>query len=93
MELAFRWNMSVITLIQWRWNGGGPPFHKMGRKVNYKLEQIEAFEKLIIQNNTAQINEIVLSKIMEDSALTKKEEVSSESLAQNNKKKKKKKHQ
>ena len=89
-ELAFRWNMSEITLIQWRWNGCGPLFHKMGRKVNYKLEEIEAYEKLIIQNNTAQIKEIVLSKIMADSALTKREEASNEAIAKKNKKKSKK---
>jgi len=31
------------TLEQWRWNGKGPRFIKMGRCVRYRLSDLEAF--------------------------------------------------
>jgi hypothetical protein len=44
-ELAVRWNITVKTLRQWRWNGKGPQFFKIGGRATYRLEEIEAFEK------------------------------------------------
>jgi excisionase family DNA binding protein len=44
-ELAKRWNMSHRTLEQWRCQGKGLPFFKTGRKVNYRIQDIEAYEK------------------------------------------------
>jgi predicted site-specific integrase-resolvase len=43
-QLAQRWQMSQRTLERWRWRGEGPPFIKIGGRVVYRLEDIEAFE-------------------------------------------------
>jgi hypothetical protein len=44
IELALRWNVSPRTLERWRWLGQGPRFLKLGGRVAYRLEDIEAFE-------------------------------------------------
>lgn len=44
LELALRWNVSPRTLERWRWLGQGPTFLKLGGRVVYRLEDIEAFE-------------------------------------------------
>lgn len=44
-ELAVRWSVTIKTLRQWRWNGKGPPYFKIGGRALYRLEQIEDFEK------------------------------------------------
>ena len=43
-ELAFRWRISPRTLERWRWSKTGPVFLKIGGRVIYRLEDIEAFE-------------------------------------------------
>lgn len=43
-ELAQRWRLSPRTLERWRWLGQGPAFVKLGRRVAYRLSDIEAFE-------------------------------------------------
>jgi hypothetical protein len=43
-ELARRWCLSPRTLERWRWLGQGPAFLKLGGRVAYRLEDIEAFE-------------------------------------------------
>jgi hypothetical protein len=43
-ELAFRWRMSPRTLERWRWSKTGPVHLKIGGRVIYRLEDIEAFE-------------------------------------------------
>jgi len=43
-ELAARWGVSVRTLERWRWLLQGPPFLKLGARVAYRLEDIEAYE-------------------------------------------------
>jgi hypothetical protein len=43
--LAKRWQVSPRTLERWRWTGIGPRFLKIGRRVRYRLEDIEAYEK------------------------------------------------
>lgn len=53
--LAQRWNINPATLSQWRWNGRGPLFVKIGRRVLYRLEDIEAFEKQKIRQNTSRL--------------------------------------
>lgn len=42
--LARRWCLSPRTLERWRWLGQGPAFLKLGGRVAYRLEDIEAFE-------------------------------------------------
>jgi hypothetical protein len=44
VELARRWKISERTLERWRWLGQGPRFMKLGGRVAYRLEDIEAFE-------------------------------------------------
>jgi len=43
-ELSRRWNISPRTLERWRWLGQAPRFLKIGGRVVYRLEEIEAFE-------------------------------------------------
>lgn len=42
--LAIRWKITPKTLSQWRWNGHGPKYCKIGKLVRYSLDDIEAFE-------------------------------------------------
>jgi len=42
--LARRWGISPRTLDRWRREGRGPMFVKMGGRVSYRLDDIEAFE-------------------------------------------------
>ena len=42
-ELARRWRLSPRTLERWRWLGQGPSFLKLGGRVAYRIEDIEAF--------------------------------------------------
>ena len=43
-ELAQRWKISPSTLERWRWLGAGPNFIKIGGRVRYRQEEIEAYE-------------------------------------------------
>lgn len=43
-DLARRWTVSERTLERWRFTGDGPQFIKLGGRVVYRLEDIEAFE-------------------------------------------------
>ena len=42
--LAERWRVSMRTLEQWRWQGKGPRYLKIGGRVVYRVEDVEAFE-------------------------------------------------
>jgi hypothetical protein len=52
VELARRW-MSHRTLEGWRWAGEGPKYLKLGGRVVYRLEDIEAFEAACLRDPTA----------------------------------------
>ena len=43
-ELAVRWTISPRTLERWRFTGEGPQFMKIGGRVAYCLEDVEAYE-------------------------------------------------
>lgn len=43
-QLARRWHLSPRTLERWRSQGEGPAFLKLGGRVVYRLDDIEAFE-------------------------------------------------
>lgn len=43
-ELARRLRISPRTLERWRWSGDGPSYLKIGARVVYRLEDIEAYE-------------------------------------------------
>lgn len=44
-ELAEKWGISHRTLQRWRWLNQGPNYLKIGGRVRYRPEDIEAFEK------------------------------------------------
>ncbi len=52
-ELAKRWSLSPRTLERWRWARRGPAFIKLGGRVLYRMEDIEAFEAAQARHNTA----------------------------------------
>ena len=43
-ELSRRWRLSPRTLEQWRWKKIGPRYLKIGGRVLYRLEDVEAYE-------------------------------------------------
>ena len=55
-DLANRWRMSPRTLERWRFTGEGPQFIKLGGRVVYRLEDIEAFEQRQIRQVTPGIS-------------------------------------
>lgn len=50
--LAARWLISERTLEQWRWQGKGPRYLKIGARVVYRLADIEAYEAARVHANT-----------------------------------------
>ena len=53
-DLASRWGMSPKTLQRWRMEGRGPHYLKMGKRVNYSLNAVIAFESCIQHVSTSQ---------------------------------------
>ena len=51
-QLAARWHLSPRTLEQWRWLGKGPKFLKIGARVLYDEDEIEAYEAAQSCQNT-----------------------------------------
>jgi hypothetical protein len=45
IDLARRWGLSPRTLERWRWLKQGPAYLKIGGKVCYAVEDIEAYER------------------------------------------------
>jgi predicted site-specific integrase-resolvase len=45
-EVADRWRLSDQTLANWRHAGKGPPYIRVGNRVLYPMEAVNAFEKL-----------------------------------------------
>jgi len=54
IELAARWNISPRTLERWRWCGEGPIFIKMGGRVVYRQEDVEAYEQEQLRQSTCE---------------------------------------
>lgn len=52
-QLAERWNKSPRTLEQWRWRGVGPRYLKIGARVIYPLDEVEAYESAHLHQNTS----------------------------------------
>ena len=52
-EVAQRLRTSVGTLSNWRMQGRGPKYIKLGRKILYPLREVEAFETSHTVANTA----------------------------------------
>jgi predicted site-specific integrase-resolvase len=53
VELSRRWSVSPRTLERWRWLGQGPRFLKIGGRVVYRLEDVEAYEAENMRASTA----------------------------------------
>lgn len=51
IDLSRRWGVSPRTLEQWRWKGIGPPYLKIGGRVLYRLDDIEAYEAAQIRGS------------------------------------------
>jgi hypothetical protein len=51
-DLANRWLLSPRTLEQWRWQGRGPRYLKIGGRVVYRISDVEAFEAANLHANT-----------------------------------------
>ena len=45
-------DVSTRTLEQWRWQGKGPRYLKIGGRVVYRVEDVEAFEAVNLHVNT-----------------------------------------
>lgn len=45
-EVAGRWKLNPQTLTNWRALGKGPPYIKVGTKVLYPVEGINAYERI-----------------------------------------------
>jgi hypothetical protein len=50
-QLARRWALSPRTLERWRWLHIGPIYLKIGKRIVYRLEDIESFEAVRLHNN------------------------------------------
>lgn len=55
-ELVERWRGAVTTrtLSNWRWAGKGPRFVRLGGRILYELEEVEAWEKRRSVQSTAE---------------------------------------
>ena len=53
VELARRWKLSPRTLERWRWLGQGPRYLKIGGRVVYRLDDIEAYEADQVRTSTS----------------------------------------
>jgi hypothetical protein len=53
VELSRRWNLSARTLERWRWLGQGPQYLKIGGRVVYRLDDVEAYEAQQVRTSTA----------------------------------------
>lgn len=52
-KLAERWGVSERTIERWRSIGCGPKFHKMGGRVVYMMEDVEAYEAATAMHSTS----------------------------------------
>jgi hypothetical protein len=43
-ELAERWRHSLRSLQRWRAEGNGPPHLRIGRRIVFRITDVEAFE-------------------------------------------------
>ncbi|OZD57749.1 excisionase [Rhodococcus sp. 06-1059B-a] len=52
-ELEARYGTKTSTLAQWRYLGKGPKFVKLGRKIFYRQQDIDAFIDANVHQSTA----------------------------------------
>ena len=53
VDLSRRWSLSPRTLERWRWLKQGPSYVKVGGRIIYRLDDIEAFETANLRQLTA----------------------------------------
>lgn len=53
-NLSRRWRISPRTLERWRWLKIGPAYMKIGGRVVYRIDDIEAFEAAQLRASTAE---------------------------------------
>jgi len=58
-QLAQRWNITTRTLSQWRWNGRGPHYAKMSRRILYRISDIEDYEKSKRRRSTSDMPPLI----------------------------------
>jgi hypothetical protein len=51
-EVSAMWSLSTSTLSQWRWNGRGPKFIKIGKTIRYRAADLKIFENACIKKDT-----------------------------------------
>lgn len=54
LETADRLHLVKGTLANWRVQGKGPRYMKIGKKVLYPVVEVEAFEQRQLRSNTAE---------------------------------------
>jgi hypothetical protein len=55
IELSRRWTISPRTLERWRWLGQGPNYLKVGGRVVYRLDDIDAYEAKHLHTGTSNV--------------------------------------
>ena len=58
-QLANRWGVSEATLERWRSEGIGPQFLKLGGRVMYREQDIEAYEASCLRHSTSKVINLV----------------------------------
>jgi hypothetical protein len=58
LDLARRLRVSPRTLERWRWLGQGPQFLKIGGRIRYRFDLIEAYESQQLRTSTASVSEV-----------------------------------
>lgn len=51
--------VSEMTLRKWRWEGKGPRFVKMGRKVLYRQTDLNEYVERQLRNSTSDTGEVI----------------------------------
>ena len=58
-QLAERWGISPRTLERWRWLGAGLRFIKLGGRVVYRMDDVEAFEADRLRSSTSETQPLI----------------------------------
>ena len=61
-DLARRWGLAKRTIDRWRWEGSGPRHLKIGGKVMYRLEDVEAYEAQCLRQETTKDSGVPLDQ-------------------------------
>lgn len=74
-KLSARWSVPLATLSQWRWNGKGPPYLKLGKHISYCIEDVEAFERANLRQDTACMGREALGSVFTKEEVTYKDKM------------------